>query len=134
MKTPHKQLTLIAQNAEIRGDLEFSGKLRIDGLVTGNILGKADKCELTIGQDGRVEGEIHVGHIIVNGRVDGALHSSNFIQLASKASIRGDVHYQMIEMERGAAVNGSLIHQGSKPHTETTSSEKAEVSNVAGLL
>ena len=120
MKDHHKQLTLIANNASITGDLEFSGKLRIDGSLKGNVIGKTDKCELTIGRDGRVEGEIHVGHVIVDGTVDGHLHSSNFIQLAAKACINGNVYYQLIEMERGAKVNGSLIHQ----------TDKASVSNA----
>ena len=33
------------------------------------------------------------------------------LELAAKASVHGNVYYNLIEMAMGAAVNGSLVHQ-----------------------
>jgi len=50
-------------------------------------------------------------HVIINGRVDGDVFSSEHVELAANAVVNGTVHYKLIEMVMGAQVNGSLIHE-----------------------
>jgi cytoskeletal protein CcmA (bactofilin family) len=42
--------------------------------------------------------------------VQGNVHCSKHIELASKAIVVGDLHYNMIEMVLGSEVNGKLVH------------------------
>lgn len=107
--------TLICRATKIIGDLQFSGVLYVDGHVKGNI--NAEEMEnslLTIGQNGCVEGEINVPHIIVLGRVSGDVHAFEHIELMSDAHIEGNVYYKLIEMAMGAEVNGKLVHKEDK--------------------
>jgi len=59
---------------------------------------------------GRVEGEIRVPCVIVNGVVQGDVYSSKHLELASKSRVQGNVFYTLVEMAAGAEVNGSLTH------------------------
>ena len=102
--------TLIGGNTHIKGDIHFSGGLRIDGHVTGNIV--ADEGEpalLTLSEKGRIEGEIRVPHQLINGAVKGDIYASEHVELAVKAQIQGNVFYRLVEIAMGAALNGQLI-------------------------
>jgi cytoskeletal protein CcmA (bactofilin family) len=51
-----------------------------------------------------------VPNLVLNGSVNGDVYASEHIQLAANARIKGNVYYKVIEIARGAQVNGSLIH------------------------
>lgn len=105
--------TLISKDSEIVGDINFSGDLEIQGVVRGNIVAKTDKsATVRIVEGGRVEGEIHAPKVIVNGEVSGDIHSGEHVELAGKANVSGNVHYNLIEMVKGSQVNGSLVYAG----------------------
>ena len=104
-------ITLIASNAEITGDIHFSGGLQIEGRVRGNIIVDDQSTgTLTVSDKGSVEGEIRAPHIVINGVVSGNVYSTEHIELAKKATVTGDVYYNTIEMCQGAKVNGSLLY------------------------
>ncbi|MDO8825575.1 polymer-forming cytoskeletal protein [Methylophaga sp.] len=105
--------TLIGENTHIKGDVHFSGGLRIDGVITGNIT--ADEGEaalLTLSEKGRIEGEIRVPFQLINGEVKGHIYAAEHVELASKARINGNVFYKLLEVAMGSEVNGQLIHVG----------------------
>lgn len=103
--------TLISPDTVIVGDLHFSGNLDVEGLVQGNIIAQPDKDALVrVVAKGRVEGEIRAPSVIVNGVVEGNIHSSRHLELASKGRVRGNVFYTQVEMAAGSEVNGSLTH------------------------
>lgn len=104
--------TLVGQNTEVKGDISFTGGLHVDGRVRGNILASdGSESTLTLSEHARVEGEVRVPHIILNGEVHGDVYASEHIELASNARIQGNVYYNLLEMAMGAEVNGSLVHQ-----------------------
>jgi cytoskeletal protein CcmA (bactofilin family) len=103
--------TLISHDTVVVGDLHFSGNLDIEGLVQGNIIAQSGKeALLRVVGKGRVEGEIRVPSVIINGVVQGNVHSSKHLELASKCRVQGNVFYTLVEMAAGAEVNGSLTH------------------------
>ncbi|WP_417596357.1 bactofilin family protein [Oceanospirillum sp.] len=104
--------TLVSGKAEIVGDLHFSGGLHIDGKVFGNIIAEDDsKAVIRISEKGVVVGEISAPHVIVNGQVSGDIHSCEHIELASRATVNGNIFYNMIEMVMGSQVSGNLMHR-----------------------
>jgi cytoskeletal protein CcmA (bactofilin family) len=103
--------TLVSRDTVVVGDIHFSGNLDIEGLVQGNILALPDKDSLVrVVHGGRVEGEIRVPSIVINGVVEGDVHSSKHLELATKGRVQGDVFYTLVEMAAGAEVNGALKH------------------------
>ncbi len=108
--------TLIGPNTEINGDINFSGGLRVDGKLTGNISAKdaSDSSLLTISEQAEISGNVTVPHVVINGIVNGNVSSAGKVLLQSKAKIVGDVYYSTIEMELGATVNGSMVCETAK--------------------
>jgi cytoskeletal protein CcmA (bactofilin family) len=103
--------TLISHDTVIVGNVHFSGNLDIEGLVQGNIIAQSGKeALLRVVGKGRVEGEIRVPCVIINGEVHGNVYSSKHLELASKSRVQGNVFYTLVEMAAGAEVNGSLTH------------------------
>ncbi len=110
-KTREAGITLIANNCELSGDVRFSDHLLVNGTIKGNIYAKEDaKAMVTISEKGRVEGDIVAPNVVVNGKVDGDIHCDKHIELASKAEVKGNVFYNLIEMVMGSRVDGNLVH------------------------
>ena len=102
--------TLIGPDMTVRGDLEFSGGLYVEGRVIGKVLAVAGKpASLVLGESGSIEGEVHVPVVIVNGSLVGDVHASERIELAPKARVTGNVHYTVVEMSAGAQLTGRLV-------------------------
>ncbi len=104
--------SLIGISTKIAGDLHFKGGLRIDGQVRGNVIAESEHDSmLVISEHARVEGEVRVAHLVVNGEIVGPVFCSELLELEPKARITGDVHYKALEMHGGALVSGKLTHE-----------------------
>lgn len=104
--------TLIGVKTDLKGDIVFSGGLRIDGKVRGNIIAKGDgSSTLVLSENASVTGNVTVPHIITNGSIKGNVRAAERIELQNKAEIFGDVYYRVIEMALGAVVNGNLVRE-----------------------
>jgi cytoskeletal protein CcmA (bactofilin family) len=124
--------TLIGSGTELHGDVHFRDGLHIDGVVKGNVIANGDNSMLTMSEQGRIEGEVRVHNLVLNGRVDGDVYASQHIELAPAARVNGNVYYNLIEMAMGAEVNGNLVHKVERQ--AQTSGEKVEASNTPGKL
>jgi cytoskeletal protein CcmA (bactofilin family) len=103
---------LIGAGTMIEGNVTFSGGLRIDGHVRGNVLALEDKPgTLVLSEQACIEGEIRVSHVVINGTVVGPVHAVEYVELQAKANVTGDVYYRTLEMQLGAVVQGHLVYQ-----------------------
>ncbi len=110
--------TLIGQNSELHGDVVFRGGLHVDGTIRGNVFADPDSGSvMSLSERGVVEGEIRVPNVVINGTVIGDVYVTEHIELAAHARITGNVYYKLIEMARGAEVNGNLVHCGDEEMT-----------------
>jgi len=122
--------TLIARNTAIEGTVKFTGALTIEGKVLGDIFSESDKDSVVrITSNGRVTGEVHSPDVVINGYVNGDVFASGQLVLASDAVVDGNVHYNLIEMEKGAQINGSMVHSapGQGEHIEAKSREAKRI-------
>ena len=110
---PQSQIdSLIGVGTHIDGNINFSGGLRVDGRVTGNIVALTEKSStLVLSDQAVIEGKIVVSHAVVNGTVSGAIHASEYVELQPKAKVSGDIHYKAMEIQLGASVDGMLHHR-----------------------
>jgi len=103
--------TLIGVGTVIEGDMTFSGGLRIDGQVNGNVVATpGEPSTLVLSEHAKVNGEVHVTHLVVNGVINGLVSVSDYLELQSKAKVTGDVNYRTVEIQLGAVIEGRLIH------------------------
>ncbi len=111
--TPQNSIdSLIGAGTRIEGNMIFSGGLRIDGEVRGNIRSENGlEGTLVISEKASVEGEISVGHVLINGTVIGPVTAGESLELLPSARVTGDVEFHQIEMQQGAVIQGRLVHQ-----------------------
>ncbi len=103
--------TLIGAGTVIEGNVSFSGGMRIDGEVNGNVTAIAGKPgTLVLSEQGRISGEISVLHLVVNGDICGPVTASEYLELHAKARVTGDVTYKILEIQVGAILEGRLIN------------------------
>ena len=115
-KTPVAAITtLIAEGTVIRGDVEFTGGLHLDGMVEGSISAEGTDAVLTLSEKGRVIGEIRASNAVINGAISGDIVVADRLELASNARIEGNVYYKVLEMAAGAQVNGKMVYQAEAP-------------------
>jgi cytoskeletal protein CcmA (bactofilin family) len=103
--------SLIGAGTRIEGSVIFSGGLRVDGEVRGDVrAAEGESGTLVVSEQARIEGEIHVAHLVVNGTVVGPVHATELLELQPRSRVSGDVHYTSLEMHLGAIVEGRLVH------------------------
>lgn len=111
--------SLVGAGTKVAGDVTFEGGLRVDGEIKGNVTSSSSDQHsmLVVSEHARIEGEISVSHLVINGTVIGPLFSSELLELQAHARVTGDVQYNTIEMHLGAVVQGRLVHQGASAKT-----------------
>jgi len=126
---PQKRIdSLIGAGTVVNGDVTFTGGLRIDGEVLGNVIAaNGDPSTLVISEKARVGGEIRVSHVVINGKVDGPVTADDYLELQPKARLTGDVTYKTLEMHVGAVLRGRLNH--AEPGTGSVVELKRAVSD-----
>lgn len=103
--------TLVGRNTTVTGDLRFVGGLHVDGAVRGNVVSEDRESVLSLSEHGRIDGEVHVPHVVLDGEVHGDVHASERLELGPHARITGNVFYNLIEMAVGGVVDGKLVHR-----------------------
>ena len=124
---PQKRIdSLIGAGTVVDGNVNFKGGLRIDGVVHGSVIATdGEPGTLVISEQARVDGEIRVSHIVINGTVNGPVSADNYLELQARSRVVGDVTYKTLEMHVGAVVEGRLNH------TEPGSASVVELKRVA---
>ena len=105
-----KEVTLIATDAELVGDITFSSQLVVNGLLRGTTTAEEAGASMTVSPSGRVVGDIRAPSVLIHGRVDGTVYALERLEIADGAIIQGDLHYSVLQMHMGASVQGRLIH------------------------
>lgn len=125
-KPQNKIDSLIGAGTRVEGNIVFTGGLRVDGEIRGNVCAEKDSAStLVISEHARVEGQIDVAHVVINGTVVGPVSATESLELQPGARVTGDVEYHQLEMQQGAVVQGRLIHQTSARTVELKLASKA---------
>ena len=103
--------SLIGAATRIEGSVFFSGGLRVDGAVRGNVCALPDQPgTIVVSEHARIDGEAQAAHLVVNGSINGPVHATETLELQPSARVRGDIHYNSLEIHHGAVVEGKLVH------------------------
>ena len=103
----------IGKSVIVKGELSGSEDLYVDGEVEGSITLRGQS--LTIGPNGRVRANIEARNVIVYGRVDGNVKTSDRVDLRKSASLLGDISTARVAIEDGAFFKGSIDIQKAEP-------------------
>jgi cytoskeletal protein CcmA (bactofilin family) len=101
--------SLIGAGVRVEGNILFTGVLRIEGDLLGDVSCDADSNgTIVVGASGSVTGTIKTPHIVVGGRVHGPVHSWESIEIQQGAHLAGDAFYREIDIHPGGVIEGAL--------------------------
>jgi cytoskeletal protein CcmA (bactofilin family) len=90
---------LIDMESEFNGDLTFRGSFRIEGRFKGTI---TSDSLLVVGEKGKVEADIKVGQLVINGEIHGHLQASDRVEIHARGRVFGTITAPRLIVEEGA--------------------------------
>jgi cytoskeletal protein CcmA (bactofilin family) len=107
METPKTgDFAHIGKSVIIKGELSGSEDLFVDGQVEGSI--ELSGNSLIIGPNGQVRANVNAKSVIVQGKLDGNIRSSDRTELRKSAVATGDIVTQRVAIEEGAFFKGKV--------------------------
>lgn len=101
--------TLISDGCKINGTITGSS----DFLINGEIEGDCDiSGTVTLARDGRWNGTIRAGNVVVAGSIDGDIVAAGKVEITDTARITGTVSGEAIAVAEGAVVEGVMKTTG----------------------
>lgn len=122
--------SIIAAGTTLKGDINSSGDIRIDGTLQGNIQSTA---KVVIGANGVVEGDISGQQADIMGKITGTIKVKELLQLKGGSNVTGNIYAAKLQIETSANFNGQChmtTNQPSKP-ASSPGGENKEKSIVA---
>ena len=110
--------TLIEVGTLIKGEIIFDNELFIMGEVEGDLNSDSDLAKLIVSKTGKVQGEIRVPNVVINGTIEGNVRASENLEISGTARIFGDLHYSTIEIKGGSLITGRLVAEQIMPDSE----------------
>ncbi|MCA1633731.1 MAG: polymer-forming cytoskeletal protein [Acidobacteria bacterium] len=94
----------VGKNADLIGEANFKGMLRIDGRFSGTVY--SEDGTLIVSAGGVVEANIAVATARINGIVNGNIKATQRVEFGRSAQVRGDIHTPTLVIEQGAVFEG----------------------------
>lgn len=110
MESPVRNL--IGKGTVIKGDVESSGDIRVDGQLIGSLKSNG---KIVVGQTGVVEGDITCKQADISGSVKGVLKCEELTTFKSTSKVELDMTTKQLCIEVGAVFTGKC--QMSQPTT-----------------
>lgn len=101
-----RNVSVIGPTLSFRGELSADEDLVIEGTIEGTIA--HHRKNLTVGKQGHVTADIHASSVIIEGELDGDIHSDGLVSLAKGSTVNGNINCARIVMEDGATFNGKI--------------------------
>ena len=93
----------LGKGTEFKGVFSFTGTIRVDGKVEGEVL---SKDTLIAGDGAYLQGEISVGTIISSGKIVGNIIASQKVHLLAPGTIEGNIKTPKLIIEEGVIFDG----------------------------
>ncbi len=102
-----RDIGLLGIDTKFEGSIRFTGTLRIDGTVVGNIQSEPGSGSvLIINQQATVTGDIVSDSVLISGRVEGNVRARERVEIFRSGQLKGDVFTADIMIEGGAEFQG----------------------------
>jgi cytoskeletal protein CcmA (bactofilin family) len=102
------------KDTEIKGDLNFKGTFRIDGRFKGKI---DSKSILIIGDSGKVDADIKIGHLIINGEIKGNIQATEKVEINANGRVFGTIVSPKLMVEEGAYLEANCQTSDKMPQS-----------------
>lgn len=111
MREPTREESFVGRGAYFEGKLAFSGNVRVDGHLRGEIRGDGT---LVIGETGVVEATVLVRSLIVQGAATGQISAKERIEVGAQGRLEGSVAAPRLAVAEGALLT-ARVEMGEVP-------------------
>ncbi len=99
-------MSSIAEGLKIKGEVQGSEDLRVDGEVEGRI--NLPGAVVILGPKGRVTGDVQAREVVLEGACRGNVTARERVRIAATGKLEGDVAAERLVIEEGAQVSGRV--------------------------
>ena len=104
--------TLIGASATFTGKVINARVIEVNGKMNADLTAE----KVTIGEAGHFDGAIQADLVVVSGHYEGNMQVGS-VWATATASISGKLHYETLQMDRGAALNCHVVHNWKAKNT-----------------
>ena len=108
-RPPEKDVVHIGKSVVIKGELNGSEDLTIEGQVDGKI--ELRQHVLTIGPNGKIKAQMCAKSVLVLGEVTGNITATDKVTIGENGSVDGDITASRVAISEGAHFRGSIDMQ-----------------------
>ena len=98
------ELNFIGRGTIIDGNIKTESSIRVDGAIKGKLI---CKNTVTVGDGGRIEGDVQAVNAIVGGKIKGKIIVSEKLVLESKSSLVGELKAKKLIIDEGSVFEGT---------------------------
>jgi len=106
----------VGPTANINGDLECDGIVKIDGIYQGSI---KTASNVIISEKGRVDAHIEAQNVSVSGQAKGSIMAKGRLEILSSGRVWADVTVKSFLLDDGGKLHGGLKMIGAGPEPES---------------
>ncbi len=121
--------SVLANSINLRGSISCKGELQIEGRINGNITGE----KVVLGSDSNMEGTLNADEVVISGKFKGKIKGKS-IRLDSGAFVDAEIHYDVLAIEDGSTVNGTVkklaVSHSPKKNSPLEKKEKTDKSGI----
>jgi cytoskeletal protein CcmA (bactofilin family) len=110
-------VSILGEGVEFQGELSFTHGIRVDGVVRGKV--RSDSC-IVIGAKGKVEAEVYIRKLLINGEFRGVIHASDRVEIHKEGRVYGDLYTPCLIIEAGALFEGKCNMNDAQPDPGAT--------------
>jgi len=97
--------SVIGPSLVVKGEIQSSGALRVDGTVEGSI---SSKGTVVVANNGVVKADIKADRIVIGGNIHGNVVAREKVEILSTGKLYGDI----VTIARGFIVHEGAIFEG----------------------
>lgn len=120
----HDVHTILGPESTFEGKLVFEGTVRIDGNFKGEV--RTDGI-LVVGQTAKIEAQIFVGNIVINGEVVGDITAKHLVEIHAPATVRGNITTPQLMIAKGVIFEGTSKMQEPNQAAKNPSGHQGKV-------
>ena len=103
---PDKRVTVIAQGTVFHGELTSSDPVEVHGTLEGDA--RVATARFTVGETGRVLGNIDAAVLVVAGEVNAGMLTAQKIEMRATARVTATLRARVIAIAEGAVFEGDV--------------------------
>jgi len=104
----------LGKDTEFEGKLSFTGAVRIDGKISGEIFSKGT---LIVGESAVIKAQIHIADMVISGEVHGDIFAEKKIEITVPGKLFGNIKTPKLVLEEGVVFEGNCKMKDLKEET-----------------